>query len=559
MYQYTQEDQAIIDGRVAEFRDQVKRYKAGKIDDKEFLNLRLRNGLYMQKHAYMLRVAIPYGLLSSKQMRMLGHIARKYDKGYGHFTTRQNIQYNWPELEAVPDILADLASVEMHAVQTSGNCVRNNTLDHFAGVSADEVEDPRPYAEIVRQWSTFHPEFNYLPRKFKIAFTGCLEDNAAIAYHDIGVRMVRNEGGRVGCQIIVGGGMGRTPIIGPVIKPFLEKEHLLSYIDAILRAYNMGGNRKNKYKARIKIQVRTMKPQHFAALVEDEFAKTKDGPLTLSKEDIQRFVDAFKPMPYQEGLVTEVNSKAMEKDGFAKWVKTNVHAHKVPGYSIAFISLKSEHRPPGDITDSQMEFVADLADTFNFGEVQTTHDQNLVFKHVETGRLHELYEALSENELGSANIGLLTDMICCPGGDFCSLANAKSLPIAKEISERFSNTDKLHQIGEVKLKMSGCINACGHHHAGHIGVLGIDRKGEEVYQILMGGSAGDDTSIGKWIGPAITQDKVALAVEQVTDVYLNHKKDDERLLDTYRRIGKQPFHDRIYVEHDGAGYEGDEA
>jgi sulfite reductase (NADPH) hemoprotein beta-component len=562
MYQYTPIDQAIVDARVDEFRDQVARYQDGKLDDNEFLQLRLRNGLYHQRHAYMLRVAIPYGMLTSEQLRKLAFIADRYDKGFGHFTTRQNIQYNWPKLDDVPDILAELATVQMHAIQTSGNCVRNTTADHLAGVTADEVADPRPWCEMIRQWSTLNPEFNYLPRKFKIAVTGATHDRAAVAYHDIGLRLRQTdpERGDAGLrfEVIVGGGMGRTPIIGKTIRDDLEPEHLLAYVDAILRVYNLEGNRKNKYKARIKILVRTLGVDTFREKVEREFAKLKGGPLTVTPAQVARFTAAFPPPAYQTGIDDELPvSNGSASPRLARWLGHNVHDHKVPGYRAVTISLKSKGRPPGDATGDEMRAIADLADRFSFGELRVTHEQNLVLADVEARQLPALHEALDALGLGMANAGLVTDMICCPGLDYCNLANASSIPLAKELTERLDESDKLYAIGEVKLKMSGCVNACGHHHAGHIGILGVDKKGPnkesvEGYQILLGGSAEDDASIGRWIGPALDRDLIADAVEDVLDVYLEQRQDGERFLDTARRLGAKPFHDRVYEDPNGA-------
>ncbi len=548
MYRYNPVDQSIVDSRVAEFRDQVKRYKAGTLSDGEFLQLRLRNGLYKQRHAYMLRVAIPYGMLSSDQLRMLGHIARKYDKGYGHFTTRQNIQYNWPELEDVPDLLQDLASVEMHAIQTSGNCVRNTTSDQYAGVAKDELFDPRPTSEMIRQWSTFHPEFNYLPRKFKIAVTGAQDDRTAMRFHDIGVRLIKGPDGGLAYEVWAGGGIGRTPVIAKCVRSHLEKEHLLSYIDAILRVYNLEGDRKNKYKARIKILLRTLGLEAFQARVEEEFEKIKGGPLTLTDADFEKYAAFFEDPPYQSGLPDEVTGPNGDAR-YAQWLKHNIIEHKQPGYRAVLVSLKSTERPPGDITDAMMEQLADLADEFSFGEIRTTHEQNLVLCDVEAQKVRALYEKLDALELATANHGLITDMICCPGLDFCSLANASSIPIAKDITDRFANSDKLVQLGEVKLKMSGCVNACGHHHVGHIGILGIDKKGVQAYQIMLGGEAGDEASLGKWLGPALSREEVTDAIETIGDVYLAKRKGpDEPFLQAFRRLGQQPFFDAVYGE-----------
>ena len=550
MYRYDNYDQTIVDERVEQFRDQTRRYLAGELAEDQFRPLRLMNGLYVQTHAPMLRVAIPYGLLSSEQLRMLAHIARKYDKGYGHFSTRQNIQYNWPALETVPDILADLASVEMHAIQTSGNCIRNVSSDQFAGIAKDELEDPRPYCEIIRQWSTFHPEFSFLPRKFKIAVTGASQDRAAVKVHDIGLYLVKNDAGEIGFKVLVGGGQGRTPFIGAFIRDFLEKKHLLSYLEAILRVYNRLGRRDNKYKARIKILVNATGPEKFAQLVEDEWDKIKDSSLLLDQEEIDR-VRAFFTEPDYDGEADKNRSYAeklsVDKD-FANWVGRNVQEHKTPGYRAVVISLKAPAEPPGDATDKQMDVIADLADQYSDSEIVVTHDQNLVLPHIKQADLYDLWQALKLQELATPNIGLLTDMICCPGLDFCSLANAGSIPIAKQINERFDDLDYLHDIGELKIKMSGCMNACGHHHVGHIGILGVDKKGVEFYQLTLGGSAENDAAIGDRLGPAIEKEKVADTIANLVDVYIKHRTEDERFLDTYRRIGIKPFKESVYGE-----------
>ncbi len=550
MYQYNALDQQIVDERVRQFRDQVQRRLSGKLTEDEFRPLRLMNGLYMQRHAYMLRVAIPYGLLSSRQLRMLGHIAERFDRGFGHFTTRQNIQYNWPELEDVPDILAALASVEMHAIQTSGNCIRNITADPLAGIAADEIEDPRPYCELMRQYSTFHPEFSYLPRKFKIAMTGATHDRAAVAFHDIGVRLVKNEAGEIGCQVIVGGGLGRTPVIGEVIHPFLEKKHLLSYIEAIMRVYNLHGNRDNKFKARIKILVRELGIEEFRRQVEEEWAHFRDGSMQVPDEEIAR-LKSFFPSPPHEADAAEDRSfeaHAAENKAFARWLKHNVSAHKVPGYNVVSISLKIPGVPPGDITDQQMIALADLADQYSFGMISATHEQNLVLQDVKHADLFALWKALEPLKLAWPNIGTLTDQICCPGLDYCSLANASSIPIAEAVAQRFEDLDYLYDLGELKLKMSGCINACGHHHVGHIGILGIDKRGEEFYQIMLGGSASDDASLGQWLGPAIARDAIVDAVARLLETYVECREEGERFLETYRRLGPEPFKEKVYAK-----------
>ncbi|MEX2525860.1 MAG: nitrite/sulfite reductase [Gammaproteobacteria bacterium] len=549
MYQYDEYDQTIVNERVAQFRDQVRRYLSGELSEDEFRPLRLMNGLYIQRHAPMLRVAIPYGLLSSDQLRMLGHIAREYDKGYGHFSTRQNIQYNWPEVDRVPDILADLASVEMHAIQTSGNCIRNISSDQFAGVAEDEIEDPRPYCEILRQWSTFHPEFSYLPRKFKIAVTGATHDRAAIPIHDIGLYIVENDKGETGFRVIVGGGLGRSPYIGPVIREFLEKQHLLSYMEAILRVYNRYGRRDNIHKARIKILVNALGPEKFAGMVENEWEQIRDSVLLLDQKEIDR-VKAFFTAPDYD--LTAENDTAFEKHlsadkDFSDWVKRNVKSHKVPGHRVVYISLKAPDVPPGDCTAEQMEFIADLSDRYSYGEVRTTHDQNLVLSDVKQGDLYELWQALKEQNLATPNIGLLTDMICCPGLDFCSLANAGSIPIAKQINEKFDNLDYLHDIGEIQIKMSGCMNACGHHHVGHIGILGVNKKGEEFYQLTLGGSSSNDAALGDRLGPAVAKQEVAEVIGRILQVYVEQREGEERFLETYRRVGMEPFKERVYA------------
>ena len=548
MYRYDQYDETIVRERVNQFRDQTRRYLAGELTDDEFRPLRLMNGLYIQRHAPMLRVAIPYGLLSTRQMRMLAHIARTYDKGYGHFSTRQNIQYNWPALETVPDILADLASVEMHAIQTSGNCIRNVTSDQFAGIAEDELEDPRPYCEIIRQWSTFHPEFSFLPRKFKIAVTGSSHDRAAVQVHDIGLYLVRNDQGETGFRVLVGGGQGRTPYIGAFIREFLEKQHLLSYLEAILRVYNRYGRRDNKFKARIKILVYALGPEKFARLVEEEWEKIKDSSLQLQQNDIERVQGFFTPPVYDADAAEDQSfHRDMGNDkAFATWVGRNVMGHKMPGYRAVVISLKAPTNPPGDATHEQMDFIADLADQYSASEIVVTHDQNLVLPHVRQADLCAVWKALDSQSLATPNIGLLTDMICCPGLDFCSLANAGSIPISRQINDRFNDIDYLHDLGEIRIKMSGCMNACGHHHVGHIGILGVDKKGEEFYQLTLGGSSENDAAIGDRLGPAIAKDKVADTIAKLLDVYVENRTEDERFLDTYRRIGMDPFKQRVY-------------
>jgi len=550
MYKYDAVDKTIVSERVAQFRDQVQRHLAGDLSAANLAPLRLRNGLYMQIHAHMLRVSIPYGLISSEQMRALAYIARKYDRGYGHFTTRQNIQYNWPELADVPDILEDLSKVEMHAMQTSGNCIRNISSDQYAGVATDEIIDPRPYCEIIRQWSTLHPEFYWLPRKFKIAVTGATNDRAAVQFHDIGLEVVHNEQQEIGFRVYVGGGLGRTPVIGKVIKEFLPREDILSYCEAILRVYNLHGRRDNKYKARIKILVNAMGIDAFRDEVEAEWAHFKDGELKLHDSDFES-MKAFFPKPVYEEL--EDGDDRLEKwlsldSKFAAWYKNNTVEHAQAGYRIVNISLKEPGMAPGDITDDQMDALADIADEYSFGEIRSTHEQNLVLADVEQSQLLDLWKKLDIQRLATPNIGSVNDMICCPGLDFCSLANASSISIAKQINDKFADFDELYDIGEVKLKMSGCMNACGHHHVGHIGVLGVDKKGEEWYQLTVGGDASNQSELGTRLGPAIAKDSVGDAVSDILEVYREQRNDDERLLDTFRRVGVEPFKERVYAE-----------
>jgi sulfite reductase (NADPH) hemoprotein beta-component len=551
MYQYDEYDQRLVNERAEQFRDQVRRFLAGQIGEDEFKQLRLRNGLYMQRHAHMLRVAIPYGLFDSRQLRMLARIARIYDKGYGHFTTRQNIQYNWPELTDVPDILADLASVQMHAIQTSGNVVRNITSDHFAGVSADELEDPRPYCEILRQWSTLHPEFSWLPRKFKIAVNAASNDRTASLLHDIGLQIVENEAGERGFRVLVGGGMGRTPVIGKVIREFLPRVHMLSYVEAILRVYNLLGRRDNIHKARIKILVNQLGIDRFRELVEEEWLRIRDGALLIDEREIGRIRAHFNPPEYRklESEDPQFKEQLRSNPFFAAWYKQNTRAHKVTGYRIVIVSLKAPGVPPGDITANEMDALADLADRFSFGQLRATHDQNLVLADVREGDLFELWRRLSCNRLATPNVGTLNDMICCPGLDFCSLANAGSIPIAKQINEKFDALDYLYDIGEIQLKISGCMNACGHHHVGHIGILGVEKRGEEWYQLTLGGSAGSDAALGDRLGAAIERDRVADVIGEILEVYLEHRREGERFIDTYRRIGMTPFKEKVYADN----------
>ena len=550
MYQYDEIDQGIVDERVAQFRDQTRRYLAGKLSEDDFRPLRLQNGLYIQRHAPMLRVAIPYGLLSAKQLRKLAHIARTYDRGYGHFSTRQNIQFNWPTLESVPDILAELASVEMHAIQTSGNCVRNTTTDHFAGIAPDEIVDSFVWCELIRQWSTLHPEFAFLPRKFKIAVTGASTDRAAIQVHDIGLQAVKNAAGETGFRVLVGGGLGRTPIIGHFIRAFLPWQHLLSYLDAVLRVYNRYGRRDNKYKARIKILVKELTPAVFAQKVEEEWAHLKDGPATLISEEIERIEARFTRPQYQvlKANDAEFDVALATRPGFSAWVKRNVHAHKLPGYAAVTLSLKKTGVAPGDATADQMDAIAALADSYSFGELRVSHEQNLILADVRKSDLIAIWQAAKTLGLATPNIGLLTNIIACPGGDFCSLANAKSLPVADAITRRFDDLDYLHDIGELDLNISGCINSCGHHHVGHIGVLGVDKAGEEWYQISIGGSHGVDASLGKVLGPSFAQEEIPDVIEKLIDCYIERRDGDaERFIDTVRRIGLEPFKQQVYA------------
>ncbi len=551
MYAYDNYDRRLVDERVAQFREQVERRLKGEISEDEFKPLRLMNGLYLQLHAYMLRIAIPYGTLSSRQLRTLALIARRFDRGYGHFTTRQNIQFNWIRLENAPDILADLAAVEMHGIQTSGNCIRNVTADHFAGAAADEIEDPRIWCEIIRQWSTFHPEFSFLPRKFKIAVTGSPHDRAAVKVHDIGLRMHRSAAGEIGFEVIVGGGQGRTPAIGVTIREFLPKKHLLSYLEAILRVYNLLGRRDNLYKSRIKILVAAVGPTKFAEAVEAEWNQIKDGPLTLPPTEIARIESHFAPpeLAAADPFPPEVVGKRLEAPAFARWMRSNVAAHRQPGYAIVTLSLKPDGGIPGDATAEQMEVVAELADRYSLGEIRVSHAQNLVLAHVRRADLPVLWERLAALGLATPNVGLAGDIIACPGLDYCSLANARAIPIAQRLSARFADSERQLDIGELGIKISGCINACGHHHVGHIGILGVDKKGEEFYQVTLGGSADESASIGDIIGPAFSADTVVDAVEDIVQVYLDRRRNGERFLDTYRRIGQAPFKEKLYAAH----------
>ena len=553
MYRYDNYDQKIVDERVAQFRDQTERYLAGKIAEEEFLPLRLQNGLYVQRLAPMLRIAVPYGMLSSNQVRKLAHIARVYDKGYVHFTTRQNVQLNWPALEEVPDILAELASVEMHAIQTSGNCIRNTTTDQFAGVAVDEIEDPRPWCEIIRQWSTLHPEFAFLPRKFKIAVCGSEEDRAAFLLHDIGLQLLKNEQGELGFEVFVGGGLGRTPIIGSSIRKFLPKQHLLSYLDAILRVYNRYGNRDNKYKARIKILVKAWTPEVFAKRVEEEWANIKDGPSTLTDAELARVTGFFSAPDYHDIDSTiadqSLAAQAAENNAFSRWLDRNTELQKQSGYRSVTLSLKPAGVAPGDVTDTQLETIADLADQYAFGELRATHNQNVVLTDVLYSDLFELWQTAKKSGLATPTIGTINDMICCPGGDYCSLANAKSIPVAEDIQRKFSDLDYVYDLGDLELNISGCMNACGHHHIGHIGILGVDKKGKEWYQIQLGGSANKSASLGKVLGPSLSRDEITDGIEKLLDVYVENRIADESFLNTYQRIGIDKFKERVYASN----------
>ncbi|MBW9117459.1 nitrite/sulfite reductase [Rhizobium cauense] len=549
MYRYDEFDHAFVAERVEQFRDQVQRRLSGELAEDAFKPLRLMNGVYLQLHAYMLRIAIPYGTLSSRQMRMLAHIARKYDRGYGHFTTRQNLQFNWPKLSDMPDVLAELATVEMHAMQTSGNCIRNVTADHFAGAAADEVADPRPYAEILRQWSSVHPEFSFLPRKFKIAVTGAERDRAAIQVHDIGLHLKKNEKGEIGFAVYVGGGQGRTPMIAKLIRDFLPEEDLLSYTTAIMRVYNLHGRRDNKYKARIKILVHETGAEELARQVEAEFAELKDTELKLPEADVEAITAYFAPPALPERAEGWENLARWKKadPAFARWVQQNVQPHKNPDYGMVTISLKPIGGIPGDSSDSQMDAVADIAEEYAFDEIRVSHEQNLILPHVALADLEAVYRGLVAIGLAEANAGLITDIIACPGLDYCALANARSIPVAQEISKRFGDPDRQAEIGELKIKISGCINACGHHHVGHIGLLGVEKKGAELYQITLGGSGDEHTSIGEIIGRGFEPDKVTDAIETIVNTYLAIRKDpSEIFLDAYRRVGPQPFKDALY-------------
>ena len=552
MYRYDSIDQQIIDERVAQYRDQIARHLAGDLSTDELRPLRLQNGLYIQRHGPMLRIAIPYGMLSATQLRKLAEISQRYDRGVGHFTTRQNMQLNWPQLEQTPAILGELASVEMHAVQTSGNCIRNITTDQFAGVAPDERTDPRPYCELLRQWSTFHPEFAFLPRKFKIAVNAAATDRAVIRAHDIGLELLRDEGGEIGVRIFVGGGLGRTPILGKVIREFLPRQHLLSYLEAILRVYNRYGRRDNMYKARIKILVQALGIDDFRRQVEAEWAHLKDGPTTVPDTEFARIAAHFAP-PAWENLpaVDELHAARVAGDlAFANWVRRCVHPHRTPGYAAVTLSLKAPGAAPGDISDTQMLVVADLADRFSFGELRVTHEQNIVLADVRQSDLHEVWQIARRHRLATANIGLLTDIICCPGGDLCALANARSVPIADAVNEKFDDLDYLYDIGDISLNISGCMNSCGHHHVANIGILGVDKHDEEWYQITVGGQQGNAAAIGKVIGPSFHAHEVPLVIEALVTVYIEQRLPSERFIDTLQRVGIEPFKTRAYAGRD---------
>jgi sulfite reductase (NADPH) hemoprotein beta-component len=549
-YRYDDFDRTFVAERVEQFRDQVKRRLAGELTEEQFKPLRLTNGLYLQLHAYMLRIAIPYGTLSSTQLRKLADIARRYDRGYGHFTTRQNLQLNWIKLEDAADAVAALAEVDMHAIQTSGNVIRNTTADHFAGAAADEIEDPRIWCEMVRQWSTLHPEFSFLPRKFKIAITGSPNDRAAVRVHDVGLRLWRNAEGQVGFEVIVGGGLGRTPIIGKTLREFLPKEDLLAYLEAILRVYNQYGRRDNLYKARIKILVHEVGVEKMREDVEAEFAVTKESGLKLDPQTIEAIASQFAPppLPHRPAVVAAVEGLKLDNPDFALWLKSNTAPHRMAGYRIVTASLKPAGAPPGDASSAQMEGVADIADAWSWGEVRVSHEQNLVFPHVAIEDLPAVYAALERLGFAEANVGKITDIIACPGLDYCALANARSIPVAQSISNHFANLARQHDIGDLKIKISGCINACGHHHVGHIGILGVDKNGVELYQISLGGDVDfGHTTLGEIIGPAVAADKVVEAVDALVATYLERRNTDERFVETYRRIGAEPFKERVYA------------
>jgi len=550
MYQYDQLDQAFVDQRVAEFRDQTRRYVAGELSEDEFRPLRLRNGLYLQRHAPMLRIAIPYGLLASRQLAKLADIARRYDRGFGHFTTRQNLQLNWPNLTDVPDILAELATVQMHAIQTSGNCVRNVTADHLAGIARDEIDDPRPYCEIIRQWATLHPEFTYLPRKFKIAVTGSPEDRAASEVHDIGLHLARDAQGDIGFTVLVGGGLGRAPMIGQVIRDFLPLPDLLSYLEAILRVYNRHGRRDNLNKARIKVLVKSLGVARFREQVEAEWQLTRASAARLPATEVERVRGFFRPQPYE--ALEDLDATAGRELAFQAWYRYNTRTHRVSGYRAVFVSLKAHGQNPGDMSSEQMEAVAALAERVSFGLIRATHNQNLLLADVRQSDLYDVWLELNRHQLAMPNIGTLTDMIACPGLDFCSLANAGTLGVAKQIQERFDDLDYLYDLGDIEIKMSGCMNACGHHHVGHIGILGVDKHGEEWYQITLGGSANGFTALGEVIGPSVPKNDVASTIERIVEAYRALRTEGERFIDTFRRVGLTPFRESAYATHPAA-------
>ena len=550
MYGYDELDQALVDQRVAEFRDQVRRHLAGELSEDEFRPLRLRNGLYIQRHAPMLRIAIPYGLLSARQLRALAAIARRYDRGYGHFTTRQNLQLNWPALADVPDILAELACVQMHAIQTSGNCVRNVTADHLAGIAPDEIDDPRPYCELIRQWATLHPEFTYLPRKFKIAVTGSAEDRAASEVHDIGLQLRRSAQGEIGFSVRVGGGLGRAPAIGQVVREWLPLPELFAYLEAILRVYNLHGRRDNIHKARIKVLLKSLGLERFRAEVEAEWQASRAGAPQLAAAEVERVRGFFRLQPYE--TLEDHDPTAGREVSFKAWYRYNTRAHRVPGYRAVFVSLKAHGAVPGDMSSAQMEGVAALAERVSFGLIRSTHTQNLLLADVPQRALYEVWHELAALGLAMPNIGTLTDMIACPGLDFCSLANAGTIAVARQIQERFDNLDYLYDLGEIEIKMSGCMNACGHHHVGHIGILGVDKHGEEWYQISLGGSANGTTALGEVIGPSVAQHEVAVTLERIVETYRELRKEDEPFIDTVRRLGVTPFRERAYAAHPAA-------
>lgn len=547
MYLYTDFDQQLLNQRVAQFRDQTERYLAGKLTEDEYRPLRLQNGLYVQRYAPMLRIAVPYGLLNSTQLRKVAEISQEYDRGYAHVSTRQNIQLNWSALENIPEILEQLATVQMHATQTSGNCIRNTTTDQYAGVIAGEVEDPRPTCELIRQWSTFHPEFAFLPRKFKIAVSALEEtDRAATSFHDIGVYIVRNDAGEMGYKIKVGGGLGRTPVIGSFIRDFVAREDLIGYLEAILRVYNLHGRRDNKYKARIKILVKALTPEVFAEKVEAEFAQIKDQ-MEVAPELLAKMDAVFQPFDYQDLPNEDFSALFEEHPRFKQWFNVNTHGHKVKGYHIVTINLKRAGVAPGDVTTEEMNFIADLADKYTFGELRTTHEQNIVLADVPQKDVFELWKMLDQANMARAHIGFITDIICCPGGDFCSLANAKSIPISEAITRRFDDLDTVYNLRKLDLNISGCMNACGHHHVGNIGILGVDKKGAEFYQITLGGNADHDASIGDILGPSFAAEAVPDVVEEILNTYLDLREGEERFLDTYRRVGIKPFKERAYA------------